>query len=228
MLAVMKLRHRLLAAALAAVTASASVAPAVVAQPTTRLEAARKSLAALPAADRKLVTEATASLQAMKNARGRFTQTDPNGATSSGAFYLQRPGKIRFEYDAKRPLLVVADGRNVKIYDRALKTFDQYPLSATPLSLFIGRDVRLDSGVVIERVQRRPGGYAITARDATRQAEGKIELVFSGTPARLSEWTVTDPQGQKTRVRLQGLTSVASLDPGLFQLAAPARPAGRR
>ncbi len=223
----MTIRNRLIAAALAAATALSPMA--LSAQPQTRLEAARKSLAALPAADRALVTQATNSLQALKSARGRFTQTDANGAVSSGAFYLQRPGRIRFEYDPKRPLLVVADGRNVKIYDRALKTFDQYPLAATPLSLFIGRDVRLDSGVIIERAQRRPdGGFAVTARDATRQAEGKIELVFRGAPARLSEWTVTDPRGQRTRVRLQGLTSVASLDPALFVLSAPARRPARR
>jgi outer membrane lipoprotein-sorting protein len=163
----------------------------------------------------------------MNQAKGRFIQTDPNGATSQGTFYLQRPGKIRFEYDPARPLLVVSDGSNVKIYDRALKTFDQYPLGATPLSLFLAREVRLDRGVIIDRVERRPGGFAITARDGRKQAEGRIELVFAGAPAQLSEWTVIDPRGQRTRVRLNTVTQVAALDPKLFVLRDPTRRSGR-
>lgn len=181
----------------------------------------------LSAADRALVDKAAAYLQAMKGARGRFTQTDPNGSTSGGNFYLQRPGKIRFEYDPARPLLVVSDGHNVKVYDRALKTFDQYPLGATPLALFLDREIRLDRGVVVERVDRVPGGFSITARDGRKQAEGRIRLVFGDSPMQLREWTVTDARGQQTRVRLSGLTQVASLDPKLFQLRDPTRRAGR-
>lgn len=188
---------------------------------------ARARPAALAPADQALVSQATASLQALKNAKGRFVQTDPNGATSQGTFYLQRPGKIRFEYDPARPLLVVSDGSNVKIYDPALKTFDQYPLGATPLSLFLAREVRLDKGVVIDRVERRPDGFMISARDGRKQAEGRIELVFAGAPAQLREWTVVDPRGQRTRVRLSSLAPVASLDPKLFVLRDPTRRAGR-
>ena len=208
-------------AALLTCLALTSVAPSLAAAPRT---AAATSLSA---ADRALVDQATASLQALANAKGRFVQTDPNGATSQGTFYLQRPGKIRFEYDPARPLLVVSDGSNVKVYDRALKTFDQYPLGATPLSLFLAREVRLDRGVVIERVERRPGGFAITARDGRKQAEGRIEMVFGGAPLQLREWTVIDPRGQRTRVRLAGVTQVASLDPKLFQLRDPTRRVGR-
>jgi outer membrane lipoprotein-sorting protein len=164
----------------------------------------------------------------MTSAKGRFVQTDPNGATSQGTFYLQRPGKVRFEYDPRRPMLVVSDGSNVKIYDRALKTFDQYPLGATPLSLFLAREVRLDRGVVIDRVEAPAGGFAITARDGRKQAEGRIELVFSGANrSSAASGTVIDPRGQRTRVRLNGLTQVASLDPKLFVLRDPTRRSGR-
>ena len=211
-------------AALMAGLALAGTAPSLTAIAQTRAAVAKPGLSA---ADRALVAQATASLQAMTSAKGRFVQTDPNGATSQGTFYLQRPGKVRFEYDPRRPMLVVSDGSNVKIYDRALKTFDQYPLGATPLSLFLAREVRLDRGVVIDRVERRPGGFAITARDGRKQAEGRIELVFSGANPQLSEWTVIDPRGQRTRVRLSGLTQVASLDPKLFVLRDPTRRSGR-
>lgn len=194
-------------------------------------QSARRPAASAPAplsaADRALVDKAAAYLQQLGSAKGRFVQTDPNGATAQGTVYLQRPGKIRFEYDPSRPLLVVSDGSNVKVYDKALKTFDQYPLGRTPLALFLAREVRLDKGVVVERVERLPGGFAITARDGKREAQGRIRLVFGDGPMQFREWTTTDPQGRMTRVRLSGLTEVAALDPKLFQLRDPTRRAGR-
>lgn len=212
-----------LATALTAVLAVTSAVPSFV-DAKARLTA---SAAGLSAADRALVGQAAASLQALKSAKGRFIQTDANGATSQGTFYLQRPGKIRFEYDPARPLLVVSDGYNVKVYDRALKTFDQYPLGQTPLSLLLAREVSLDKGVIVDRVERRTGGFAITARDGRKQAEGRIELLFAGPNAQLREWTVIDPQGQRTRVRLNGVAPVASLDPKLFVLRDPTARSGR-
>ena len=218
---------RIATPALAAAVLAVAAAPAAgLAQ--NRAPARAAAPAPLSAAEQALVDRAAAYLQGLGSARGRFTQTDPNGAVSTGTFYLQRPGKIRFEYDPKRPLLVVSDGHNVKVYDRALKTFDQYPLGSTPLSLILAREVRLDRGVVVERVERRPGGFALHVRDGRRQAEGRMIAVFADQPAlRLTEWTVVDPRGQRTRVQLSGLTEVASLDPKLFQLRDPTRRTGR-
>jgi outer membrane lipoprotein-sorting protein len=216
------MKRFLTAAALAAVLAPAAASTAAQAP-----APARSSPAGLSAADKALVDRAAAYLQQLGAARGRFVQTDPNGATAQGTVYLQRPGKIRFEYDPSRPLLVVSDGHNVKVYDKALKTFDQYPLGRTPLALFLAREVRLDKGVVVDRVERLPGGFAITARDGRKQAEGRIRLVFSDGPMALREWSTVDRQGRTTRVRLSGLTEVASLDAKLFQLRDPNARAGR-
>jgi hypothetical protein len=56
------------------------------------------------------------------------------------------------------------------------------------LSLFLAREVRSTAGVVIDRVRAPPGGFAITARDGRKQAEGRIELVFAGAPLSSAEW----------------------------------------
>lgn len=216
------LRRTLLVSALSAL--SALPGGSALAQSRARPAAAP----ALSPADQAQVAKAQAYLQGLRYARGRFTQTDPNGAVSSGTLYLSRPGKIRFEYDPARPLLVVSDGNNVKIYDKALKTFDQYPLGSTPLSLFLSHEIRLDRGVVVERVEPVPGGFALTARDGRKRAEGRIRLVFGDAPMALREWTVTDARGRRTRVQFSGVTEVASLDPALFVLRDPTRrPSGR-
>ena len=176
----------------------------------------------LPAADKVLVDRAAAYLQGVKMARGRFSQTSPRGSISTGTLYLSRPGRARFEYDAPAALLVVADGRNVSVFDRRLKSFERYPLGATPLALFLSRRVKLDEDVMVTRVARSDGGFSITLRDSHKPNDGSLTLDFGDSPMSLRGWTVIDPQAQKTEVRIEDLTPVGSLDSALFVLDKPA------
>jgi len=209
--------------ALAAVLAGAvAFAPmtAPLAQTKGRAAAAR---ATLSAADKALVDRAAAYLQGLGSAKGDFVQTDARGRVTRGTFYLQRPGKARFEYAAPSGLLIVSDGHNVNVHDRRLKTFDRYPLGATPLSLFLAREIRLDRGVVVDRVVRNADGFQIHARDGKRQADGAIVMTFAGSPLRLTEWTITDTRGGRTRVQLTSFAETSGLSPDLFVLRDPNR-----
>jgi len=181
----------------------------------------------LAPADQALVARAIAYLEGLGEARGRFVQTDPRGQTSQGTVYLKRPGKARFDYDPPSGLLVVSDGSTVSVADSRLKTFDRYPLSATPLSLFLAKSIRLDRGVQVTGVVRETDGFTITARDGRKQTAGQIALTFAEGPLRLTAWSVTDAQGRLTRVRLADFGPAASLDPALFQLKDPRRAVGR-
>ena len=172
-------------------------------------------------ADQALVARAVAYLEGLTEAQGRFVQTDARGRTSTGALFLKRPGKARFAYDAPSGLLVVSDGGVVSVQDPRLKTFDQYPLSATPLSLFLARTIRLDRGVAIARVARARDGFSITARDARRETAGEITLDFIEGPLRLSGWTVLDAQRRPTRISLIALERASGLDRALFVLKDP-------
>jgi outer membrane lipoprotein-sorting protein len=180
---------------------------------------------ALPLRDRQLVAQAAAYLQAMKMAKGRFTQTSNRGSFSQGTLYLNRPGKARFEYDPPAEMLIVSDGRNVSIYDRRLKTFDRAPIGATPLGIFLARRISLEEDVKVTRLTRSEGAFAITVMDARGQADGQLILEFNAEPISLAGWTVIDGQGGQTRVRLNGLTPTTGLDPALFVLTDP-RPKG--
>jgi outer membrane lipoprotein-sorting protein len=175
----------------------------------------------LSAEDRALVDRAVAYLEGLNEAKARFVQTDARGVTTQGDLYLKRPGKARFAYDPPSGLLVVSDGGVVSIQNSRLKTFDAYPLMATPLSLFLAKRIRLDRGVVITRVTRLADGFSITARDGGKQAEGQIILSFSDAPLTLVGWTVSDAQGQATRIRLTGLQPARGLPPSLFVLKDP-------
>lgn len=190
------------------------------------LAAQRPQAAVLSAEDQALVDKATAYIQTLGSAKGRFVQTDARGTQTQGTFYLQRPGKARFAYDGPAGLLVVSNGSAVNIFDSRLKTFESYPLSRTPLNLLLAREVRLDRGVVVTGVRKLADGFTITAVDAKRQTLGRIALNFSNAPA-LTGWTVTDVKGGETRVRLVDFENTAGLDPKLFVLTDPRRRVGK-
>jgi len=183
--------------------------------------------AKLTAEQQVLLDKATAYIQGLSSAKGRFVQTDARGTQTQGTFYLQRPGKARFAYDPPAGLLVVSNGNNVNIFDGRLKTYESYPLSKTPLNLLLAREVRLDRGVVITDIRPLADGFTIVAQDAKRQALGRISLDFSNSPVALMGWTVTDIKGGQIRVRLSDFAETSGLDPKLFVLTDPRRKVGK-
>ena len=177
----------------------------------------------LSAEDRAVLARAQSYLQNLTSAQGTFVETS-GAQRRQGRFYLQRPGKMRFEYTNPAGLLVVSDGSNVMRYDPRLNVFRQVPLGQTPLSTFLARTVRLDQGVRIDRVTRMDSGaFAITARDNRRPNDGSVVLAFAGNPIRLQEWTIIDAQGGRTRTQLTSLRPASGLSPSLFQLRDPTR-----
>lgn len=212
----MTTRRLLLAAGLAAAFASPALA-----------QSAKPVPAALTAQQKVLLDKATAYIQGLSSAKGRFVQTDARGTQTQGTFYMQRPGKARFQYDPPAGLLVVSNGSNVNIFDSRLKTYESYPLSKTPLNLLLAREVRLDRGVIITDVRPLADGFTIVAQDAKRQALGRISIDFSSSPMALTGWTVTDIKGGQIRVRLVDFAESSDLDPKLFVLTDPRRKVGK-
>ncbi len=182
------------------------------------VSSALAATASLAPEQQALVQRATDYLQGLKTVTGRFSQSDANGGSSTGMLYLQRPGKARFEYDPPAGLVVVSDGQFVGVSDRRLKTFNEYPLGRTPLVLLLARQVRLDRGVTVTKVEETPDGFSITARDGRGEAQGRITLLFRNDPVALRGWSLVDAQGRTTQVRLGPLSPADHLAPGLFYI----------
>ena len=172
--------------------------------------------------DKALVDKAAAYLQGLGEMKGRFEQTDYRGGVSHGDIFLKRPGRARFAYDPPYGLLVISDGTNVMVSDPHLKTQNRYLLAVTPLSILLAKQVRLDRGVVVTRVDRFTDGFAITARDAHHRNQGEITLTFADNPVALREWKMTDAQGKTTDIRLTAFEAASRLEPNLFFIPAPA------
>lgn len=152
----------------------------------------------------------------LEHLRGRFTQIGPNGEFSEGLFFLERPGKIRFEYNQPHPLLIVADGSWVGIEDRDLRTTDKYPLSATPLNLLLEEYVDLNEETRIIDIREEEGFISVTFEDDSGKASGQLTLILGGEDLALRQWIVLDAQGLRTEVSVFDLVAGVPVDPKMF------------
>jgi outer membrane lipoprotein-sorting protein len=150
---------------------------------------------------------------------GNFVQVGPDGSKTKGDFVIQKPGKVRFEYDAPSQIAIVADGSSLAVRDKKLATQDIYPLSQTPLRFLLSDRIDLlkDTNVV-----------SVTADDVfisviieEKQAligTSRLMLMIGAKDGQLKQWTVTDPQGYDTTVAVYNLDTSKKVDPGLFKI----------
>ena len=99
-------------------------------------------VAAFNATQRALVAKVSTYLTSVQVLTGNFVQVGPDGRRTTGELYIQKPGKVRFEYDPPSPIDIIADGQSVVVRDRQLATQDLYPLSQTPLRFLLSRPDR--------------------------------------------------------------------------------------
>lgn len=160
-----------------------------------------------------------AHLRSLRTAQGRFRQTNPNGSTQAGRFYLAKPGRIRFEYDEPKGAMVIADGTNVGVFDpKSNRNPTRYPLASTPLSLLLRDSLSLTEPGLVLGATRDAAGTHITVVDPRNPDQGQMVMSFSTDPVRLRQWAITTRTGQRTEVVLEDLTTGISLDRNLFNI----------
>ena len=165
------------------------------------------------------IAKANAYFNAATSMTGDFVQIGPDGKRSEGKIFVQRPGKLRFEYAPPATLEIVADGLSVAVHDRKTATKDIYFISQTPLKFLLKDQVDLARDVKIIDVKSEPNAVTILVEDkATFGGTSQIKLVFDPEKFTLKQWQVTDPQGYETLVSLFNIDLTKKPDPNLFQI----------
>ena len=173
---------------------------------------------AFPAlAERIPLNEISRYLNSLTTVTSEFTQINPDGTVSTGTVYIQRPGRVRFEYD-NDPTLVLASGGNVAIFDgKSNGGPQQYPLSQTPLSIILDANVNLGRQGMVTGHSEQNNGTIVTAQDPQRPQNGTIQMVFTA-PTELRQWVATDDTGQKSTVILGEMSKGGSIPSSQFSI----------
>ncbi|MGB3918577.1 MAG: outer membrane lipoprotein chaperone LolA [Thiothrix litoralis] len=158
-----------------------------------------------------------------------FTQqvVDDKGAlrqSSSGNVFLSRPGKFRWEYAAPDKHEIVADGKNVWIYDVELDQVTVKPMTQA-----------LSSAPVGMLTQKQPVEKQFNVQEM--EAEGSALEWFRLTPKKkdsdftsmdlgisatgVEEMILGDKFGQQTYIKFQGLRTDINIDASRFNFTPP-------
>jgi outer membrane lipoprotein-sorting protein len=172
------------------------------------VEAAQSATPLIGEEQDKAIQRINAYFNSITNLQGSFEQVDSTDKTTTGRFYVQRPGKIRFDYAPPSALRIIADGKSLAIEDSDLKTVEKYPIESTPFRLLLADAVDLGRDARIVGVESQEGTLSISLEDKSGDAAGSIRLVFdSGSDLQLKEWVITDAQGLTTRVTVNDMVS---------------------
>lgn len=199
--------------ALSLLTALVPLAPAM----------AQKPLA-LTAQDRADLARIETYLNGLRTLKARFLQVSPEGATTEGNAWLQRPGRMRFEYDKPSPFLLVAGFGSAVFYDSQLNQTTSVPLSTTPLGILLGDNFKLSGDITVIAINRLPGQIQVTTIRTSSPADGSLTLVFSDQPLALRQWAVVDAQRQETRVSLFSIELGGDFPQRMFEFNDPRLP----
>jgi outer membrane lipoprotein-sorting protein len=171
------------------------------------------------AEQRTLVDKVSAYLSRVHVMSGSFAQIGGDGRRASGNFYVQKPGKVRFEYDPPSPIDIIADGSSVVVRDRRLATQDLYPLSQTPLRFLLADRIDLIRDTHVTAVTADELFVSIVVEE--KQAlvgTSRLMMMFDAKTLELRQWVVTDPQGFDTTIAVSNLDSSRRPDPKLFRI----------
>ena len=174
------------------------------------------------AASSEEVAQAENYFQDLKTVKSRFIQTNADGTQSRGMFYLNRPGKLRFEYDAPSKDFVVADGFFIYFYDGEMKQQSNAPIGQTLADFLLRKDFKLSGDLKVTRIMRAGGYTQITVIQTKQPKAGELTLAFTDGPKyQLKKWRVVDSVGNITETELFDIQTGLKLPSSLFAYRDP-------
>ena len=165
-------------------------------------------------------------LNSITTLRARFFQVDPDDKEKQGTLYIDRPGRLRLEYDPPVSVLMVANGSRLVYFDLDLGQVSELPLTTPLAKLLISKRVSLGDDLEVLKIARAAGMLRLSLANKDDRGAGVVTLVFNANPLALRQWWVQDAQGQVTKVTLMDTSFGLPIDSALFDPPEPFSPGG--
>ncbi len=180
-------------------------------------------------ADDQPIKKLQAFLKTSKSLTADFKQVLINEAgspyqTSSGIFYLQRPGKFRWDYLKPFQQQIVSTSGKVWFYDADLeqvtvKTLDE-SVGSTPALLLSG-EISLEDNFIMENQGAEGDMFWIRLLPKNKESSFKY-IVIGLNKGVLGGMELSDNFGQLTRIYFSNVFLNPPIKPTVFEFKAPA------
>jgi outer membrane lipoprotein-sorting protein len=172
----------------------------------------------------KIIKRIEQHLAKMTTLKARFDQISSNGSKSGGTLYIERPKKLRMEYDPPVPVLLLADGDSLIYHDKELMQTTYMDIDSNPVGVILSEHPSLSA----ENIDVK---YALTNELTTEigftfkddPAVGSVSLIFKNDPFDLVQWYVIDAQGVETIVMLKDIEKGLKFEKDFFKIKEDAR-----
>ena len=157
-------------------------------------------------------------LNSVKTLEARFVQNASNGNVAEGKLYIEKPNKIRMEYDAPTNVLIVGNGDYIVYNDKDLDQISNIDYEDIPASLILGNDIKIGGEEIKVVSFYKDAGTTIIGLDYAGKGNlGTITLTFNNSPFELRQWKIIDPQSVEVAVSLYGTKVDKGIDQSLFK-----------
>ena len=176
------------------------------------------------AADKADIARVETYLNSIHTMKSHFAQVAQNGGVAEGTIYLQRPGKMRVEYDPPVPDIIVATGKVLIHYDGELDQPSYLPQTSSPAAFLLRDQIKLSGDVSVAKIAHNGNQLLVDVVQTGDAEQGALHLVFTDNPLQLRQWTVIDAAGKATQVTLVNPQFNIAIDPVKFLFETPSKP----
>ena len=165
-------------------------------------------------------------LNNLQTIQSKFVQNNPDGSFARGKLYLQRPGRMRFEYDPPDPYLIITHGKWFIYVDKELDEATYLPVDKTPAYFIVKIDIKCGGKLRVASLQNADRVFRIEGEQADEPDSGRVMMIFTDAPLQLRKWQVIDSQGNLTDTTLINPNFDVLLNEDLFEYDGPTPSSG--
>jgi outer membrane lipoprotein-sorting protein len=159
-------------------------------------------------------------LNGIQSISANFIQTTSDGDFSEGKFYLQRPGKFRWDYKDK-PILIVANGSQLIYYDRELEQSNYVPIEDSVASIITRQNIEFSGDIKVTNFKQDKDFIKISFVKVGNNNEGEFSFVFKANPMQLGRIEIVDNSGTVITISLFDMKFDQKLKKSLFIIKDP-------
>ena len=156
----------------------------------------------------------------LKLLKANFFQVSADGSKSSGVILIERPGRMRFEYDKPDNTLVLVAAGVLAIFDpKGDQQPMTYPIRNNPISLLLNSEIDLINSGIVSNYMEALEEAVLILKDPIRPKSGSVELLFSGVQPELKKFIVKNENGTSTSIALEDIEYPENINDTLFSIA---------
>jgi len=153
-----------------------------------------------------------------------FTQDTSDGNVAVGKFYLERPNKMRWEYEPPTPILMVSNGSFITYFDRGLAQISHIPIDSTLAAFLIRPKISFSDDITLDSLTKYKGIIAISVHQTAKADEGELTMEFADKPLVIRSFMIKDSSGEITKISFQNARFGQTIEPELFVFHDPTAP----